>query len=415
VVDAQIQSAIHNLQSEGRSERLDALRRLLGKQHPDIARAVIPLLRDPDPDIRVLAAQVLGSAGDESAVPALIAALLDPSTALRAAASNALLTIGTPQALAAIGITEDDRVLRRSPFETINTQEDEEAQPDDTPRGISGEIPKTGADDDRAVQFSAYYPKEVAVNMWSPMRAYVFRAFAADQVARDAEAALGVEGIRETRRESETAVAEGALITATPEIDGFQFNPRSASIQFFEDWQRFEFKLRAVSAPLDQAANGRITFTVEGVIAADIPLSIYVGGSASSAGGGTSSTTSVRSAGKPYDAIFCSYSHRDTQIVERVERAYRALGLDYLRDVITLKSGQEWNAELLRLIERADIFQLFWSKAAAESKYVREEWEHALALKRPAFIRPVYWEQPMPPVPPELGHIHFAYQPNLDD
>ena len=117
-----------------------------------------------------------------------------------------------------------------------------------------------------------------------------------------------------------------------------------------------------------------------------------------------------------YQAIFCSYSHQDTQIVERVERAYKALGLDFLRDVMMLKSGQDWNAELLNMIDRADIFQLFWSNTAAASKYVREEWEHALNLRRPlGFIRPVYWQQPMPPPPPELAAIHFAYEPELDD
>ncbi len=36
-----------------------------------------------------------------------------------------------------------------------------------------------------------------------------------------------------------------------------------------------------------------------------------------------------------------SYSHADTAIVEAVEKASQALGMDYLRDVMTLKSGQD--------------------------------------------------------------------------
>ncbi|MFN8561706.1 MAG: toll/interleukin-1 receptor domain-containing protein [Anaerolineae bacterium] len=117
-----------------------------------------------------------------------------------------------------------------------------------------------------------------------------------------------------------------------------------------------------------------------------------------------------------YQSIFCSYSHKDTQIVERVERVYKALGMTFLRDVVTLRSGQDWDAELLRLIEQADIFQLFWSSAASQSQAVRKEWLHALSLKRQdrAFIRPVFWEQPMPPPAPELAAIHFAYEPELD-
>jgi formylglycine-generating enzyme required for sulfatase activity len=44
---------------------------------------------------------------------------------------------------------------------------------------------------------------------------------------------------------------------------------------------------------------------------------------------------------------------------------------------------------------------------------VRQEWEYALSLSRPSFVRPVYWEQPMPErpdrgLPPEsLRKLHF--------
>ena len=65
------------------------------------------------------------------------------------------------------------------------------------------------------------------------------------------------------------------------------------------------------------------------------------------------------------------------------------------------------------LIDEADVFQLFWSTNSMHSEQVRQEWEHALALDRPNFIRPTYWEQPMPRsaiplLPPEpLGQLHF--------
>lgn len=62
------------------------------------------------------------------------------------------------------------------------------------------------------------------------------------------------------------------------------------------------------------------------------------------------------------------------------------------------------------MIGRADVFQLFWSRHATRSKSVEEQWRHALGLGRSArhFIRPVYWEQPMPSAPPELGDLHFT-------
>lgn len=262
------------------------------------------------------------------------------------------------------------------------------------------------------VMFSAYPPKVAKKDEWQPLLAYVFRETAAQAVIADALKQLGEKQVRfsQVTTAAKKVISEGAEIVARPTMAGFQFKPLEVKIGFYDDWQRFNFELRAKDAPLNKFATGNITFTVEGLIVADVPLSVYVGDE--SAAGEISSTVT-----RMYQAIFCSYSHDDTKIVERVERAYKALGLDYLRDITTLKSGTEWSEELLKLIDRADIFQLFWSKAAAESPYVKKEWEHALTLDHDSsnFIRPVYWQQPIPHVPDALRHIHFGYQPDLDD
>jgi hypothetical protein len=264
------------------------------------------------------------------------------------------------------------------------------------------------------VLFSAYYPREVKPQDWQPLRAYIFKDFARGMVVRDADEHLGDRAdIRATERPAQQTVAEGAMIVATPEAAGLEFNPPFAPVRFRRDWHAFDFEFQAVDAPLDTSANGRITFTVEGVIVADVPLSIYVTETLVSA-----APEPVRATAAPYEAIFCSYSHADTTIVERVEAAYKALGIDYLRDVTTLRAGSHWGPELIGLIERADIFQLFWSTHAAESQYVTQEWAHALKLiaqqaKDEHFIRPVRWEEPMPDPPDALSHIHFAYRPEL--
>lgn len=507
--DSEVAQALDALGSADQAERIDALHRLRAHRDERIPPRLLPLLRDPDPAIRRLAAEVLGKnggagvipalidtlydldpvvrdaaadalgiLGDRAAVPALIDALYDESIDVRfgatealkliadpravvdlihvldnddpplaAMAAMALHTIGTPEALAAIQhlregetyhfelfpedvqaeetvrhVSPDDQTTNPSPDTSGQSEADETirhvppglmddylegetAEPDDLRGGAAQPEPEPA-------QFSAYYPREAVPNVWNPLRAYVFVPSAASAVAADAAQELGalLPTYREVERTSSVGIAQGALITATPELPGFQFNPPSAQMGFYEDWQRFDFKLRPVTAPLDIAANGRITFTVEGVIVADVPLSVYVGASASPGESATVNTT------RPiYQSIFCSYSHKDTQIVERVESAYKALGLTFLRDVISLRSGQDWDDALLRLIDSADVFQLFWSEAASASPAVRKEWEHALGLKRQddAFIRPVYWQQPMPPPAPELAAIHFAFEPEL--
>jgi hypothetical protein len=263
------------------------------------------------------------------------------------------------------------------------------------------------------VAFSAYAPKEAAPNGWQPLLGYIYRQTAANVVRNDAQQQLGSKAgdFRETGDTSARPIEEEALVTATPMLDGFQVNPPSLTLGFYEDWQRFDFKIRPTTAPLQQAVNGRLSFSVEGVIVADVPLSVYVGETAV-ANAPTQGTTA-----KAYDAIFCSYSRQDIHIIERVERAYKILGLDYLRDMISIRSGEDWNDALKRMIDRADIFQLFWSNTAATSKHVQMEWEYALSLpnKPQNFVRPVFWQKPMPPVPQPLQHIHFAYDETLDD
>jgi hypothetical protein len=467
---------LYDPDADVREAAADALG-LIGDQ--SAVPALTDLLYDEDTNVRFAATEALGILGDPRSVVDLIRILDSDDIPLSVMAAMALHKIGTPEALAAIqhlwngdhynfeGSTNSDVTLPHIPVprdrpsakpsaepaseaqelhqqspppsasasapdndleETVRSiphdlfqsyLEDDEDEEPEAERGLSDALKEAEAPAVETaaepVQFSAYTPREMMPNSWQPLRAYVFKQSAANAVSADAKQELGDKfgDYRQVERPATTSIAEGALITATPELNGFQFNPPSAQAVFYDAFERFDFKLRATTnAPLDQASNGRITFSVEGVIVADVPLSIYV--SETIPAHTTVATVPVT---RPlYQAIFCSYSRQDSQIVEHIERAYKALGLDFLRDVETLKAGQDWAAELPRLIERADIFQLFWSQAAAQSAAVRKEWTFALSLKRQnnAFIRPVYWQQPMPPPPPELGAINFAYQPDLD-
>lgn len=255
--------------------------------------------------------------------------------------------------------------------------------------------------------FTAYAPKEVPPDTWANLSAYIFRTSASGAVENDAQQKFGAQ-LAEMRQGKATASAEieaGATITATPRLDGFTFNPESLSLKFVKPYHRFDFEMMAGRERLNLASNGAITFSMGGVLIGEIPLSVFVSERA------TIEIGVVQA--EPYQKIFCSYSHRDTRVVERVERAYRVLGFDYLRDVTRLRSGQQWNAELMRWIDEAHIFQLFWSAAAAGSPYVEQEWRHALQISRANFIRPVYWKKPLTAPPSELGQLHFAYDPQI--
>jgi len=78
-------------------------------------------------------------------------------------------------------------------------------------------------------------------------------------------------------------------------------------------------------------------------------------------------------------------------------------------DVASLRSGQRWQEQLHEAVTKRDIFYLFWSQHAKESRWVDWEWRTALAARGIDFIDPVPLAPPEEVPPPrELAeHLHF--------
>lgn len=271
-----------------------------------------------------------------------------------------------------------------------------------------------------AARFYAFHPQEVAPGAWFRLLAYAARAGAEDAVRADLErVAERPQDLRQLRAKASRPIAEGAPITVTPRAEGVEFNPPRLELAFLRDLHRFDFDGRADASRAGGVAVGEVVFSVAGLVIGAMPLAIYVAAAGMEEAPPLRFQRVERAA---YRKIFPSYSHSDTQVVRRVERAWRALGDTTLRDAMALRSGEVWNRRLYELIEEADLFQLFWSPAAAESRYVFEEWTHAVALveardKEEGFIRPVYWREPLTPpkLPAALARLHFHFDPDLDE
>jgi hypothetical protein len=264
------------------------------------------------------------------------------------------------------------------------------------------------------IQFTAYHPKEVRPETWYVLLAYAHLPEVLAAVQSDSRTRLGPQAgnVGQGRSQATQTIARGAEMMVVPELPGCRFNPPRASFLWLEDWHRVEFRVQATPEQpgfaLGQTVNGRVAFYVGPVLVAEVPIWTHFreGADASAVDQPDTQVTT-----DPYQRIFLSYSHQDALIVQQVERAYTVLGMQSLRDVHVLRSGEKWHPTLLRHIEHADIFQLYWSNNAKHSTYVEHEWRHALTQARPSFIRPLYWEQPMPDPPPELAATHFAYFP----
>jgi hypothetical protein len=177
--------------------------------------------------------------------------------------------------------------------------------------------------------------------------------------------------------------------------------------------QREEFHVKAAAALDGRTVRGTLRVHVGALLVAEVPLTIRVNGTAARPLARDVEAVAAR----PYRRIFPSYSHLDARIVRQIEVYARTLGDTYLRDVTHVRAGEVWSARVADFIRQADIFQLFWSRNSMFSPWVRQEWEYALSLGRSAFIRPTYWETPIPEAPEHdlppaaLRALHFHQLP----
>jgi hypothetical protein len=254
--------------------------------------------------------------------------------------------------------------------------------------------------------FTAYFPRSIRQEQWKTLLAYMY-APRSLRVAGDARRRFeGEEDAVDYARAEKTAfIAHGTSILVVPHSESMEFNPPQISFIWLEEFHCAEFRFRALQPAAASAAqlSASIGFYVPPLLIGEIDFTVSLGESPAQ------DRPPALTTAAPYQRIFVSYSHDDSEIADSLERAYKALGNEYLRDINTLRSGEEWNPALLELIDKSEIFQLLWSQASERSKYVRQEWQHALSLQRKQFIRPVYWKKPMPSPPPELASIHFAY------
>jgi serine/threonine protein kinase len=280
-------------------------------------------------------------------------------------------------------------------------------------------------EDGENVRFTLYRPATAASERW---HAIVVTAALAERRRRstgDATRGANEPGgsgamarasdYATTVQDAECAIRIGSKIRFVIRIDpSFRadevtFDSVSRTFEWLGPEQREEFRFRVSRNCEGRTISGRLLVFLESILISEVDFAIKIDSAH------VSSETAAMRARSPYRKIFASYSHKDAEIVMQFERFAGALGDTYLRDVMTLRSGEKWNERLKELIAEADVFQLFWSWNAIKSKFVRQEWEHALSLGRPNFVRPVYWEEPLPAAKglpsDDLSELHFEIIP----
>jgi hypothetical protein len=284
--------------------------------------------------------------------------------------------------------------------------------------------PATVLDDD--VQFTVYRPTEIAPDNWHPLLVFAHRTTPVlrrdgrvidpvAEVSQQAQTLLAAEAgpYAGVSADSATGIARGVELLFEPWLTNGQFNPSRATLRWEEPVHRVEFRLRVPASTSGLRLTGGLRVFLGVVLIGEVTFRVEV----------RPARPVVAPPVEPlhvrrYRHIFASYSHKDADVVRRVSDVVSVTGDRYLVDVQDLRSGELWEPRIAELIEEADLFQLFWSTNAMTSKFVRKEWEHALGLGRSEFIRPFYWEDPLPSdpmrgLPPDaLRRVHFARLPS---
>jgi hypothetical protein len=108
-------------------------------------------------------------------------------------------------------------------------------------------------------------------------------------------------------------------------------------------------------------------------------------------------------------SIFASYASADRVEVLQWARGAEVAGVHVFLDVLSLRESTDWETALVRHVPAKDLFCLFWSAPASESRWVDMEWRCALAARGLDYIHPVALADPrIVPPPDALRSKHFS-------
>jgi hypothetical protein len=275
---------------------------------------------------------------------------------------------------------------------------------------------------DQHVRFTVYRPDKVRPQTWYTMLAFAYRAADIDEgggdirksfeeVEQRAAHALGPQmlGIAALHSDSQQPIPREGMLRIVPRFEKLEFNPPERSFVWVEKIHGETFRFRAPAMIDGQTIHGRMEVYLDMILIGEVGLAIGVDSSAAA----VPDASLTPHHGQRYRKVFASNSHKDLSIVQQFDAFVQAYGDEFVRDWTHLRSGEVWSEGLQSMISAADVFQLFWSRNSMDSSFVRQEWEYSLGLNRESFVRPVYWEEPMPErpeagLPPDaLRRLHF--------
>jgi Leucine Rich Repeat (LRR) protein len=234
------------------------------------------------------------------------------------------------------------------------------------------------------VTFSVFGPQVIApgqnfvLDLWAhlPIQAEMVLSWAT-KMGRDK-----MSGVK-----TGVAVASGAILSVLVEIPSLRVADPIDTMTWEGEPVNSSF---IVETPSDAALgehSGRAIISAYGLPLAKVSFSLTVQASAI---GPDEIRKSLKALERKHRSAFASYSSLDRdEVFGRIQGMKKVLPeLDIFLDVLSLRSGQDWDQQLRLRIPEKDVFFLFWSLNASKSKEVDKEWRLALETRGLNYIDP---------------------------
>jgi len=202
-------------------------------------------------------------------------------------------------------------------------------------------------------------------------------------------------------------LARGSVLDVELRLPGFDIDEPRATMRWNERTGSVAFGVRAPATLAPGSYLGSARLSVNALPIATVHFQIRVAGTASASGTAVDCVTQVQLV----RSAFASYSSQDRDAVLALIQGMQVVrpDLDVYLDVAALRSGADWQQQLIAEIDRRDRLFLFWSRVASVSPHIDFEWRHALRTKGAGSIEPVALETSDLARPPaELAHLHFG-------
>jgi hypothetical protein len=262
--------------------------------------------------------------------------------------------------------------------------------------------------DRQAVEFTAGYPGRIRPNTEYSLLIFVhLAAMQAEVRKRLADLNASFEDIpRESQAEAIQRIPIGTLLEITPAIHNVSATPLRQTLAWMGELELATFRMWHKPVPgQSEPCAGFVNISVDRLVIASIPVSVAIDANKADLPLSQTSTEMIR-------RVFASYSRKDEAVVRACKVAYRGLGIQLFVDKDDILTGQQWRDVIRRRIADHQLFQLYWSKSAADSTEVANEWQMALEIapqRAVDFIQPVYWSKPVTPPPARLARLHFGF------